>query len=143
MDCPEISPANALNRPCTPSASTARRTRRSRHTPGVCGNAWDAEILIKEPKVIFLDEPTLGLDPDATNRMMALIQQLCQEKHITIVLSSHLLYQAQKICHRVGIMLKGRIVAQGAMEQLAAEKFGVDGEQHTLEAIYLRYFQEV
>lgn len=61
---------------------------------------------------------------------------------MTIVLSSHLLYQAQKICHRVGIMLKGRMVAQGPMAQLAAEKFGVDGEQHTLEDIYLRYFQE-
>jgi ABC-2 type transport system ATP-binding protein len=101
-----------------------------------------AEILIKEPAVVFLDEPTLGLDPDATNRMMALIQQLAQEQHMTIVLSSHLLYQAQKICHRVGIMLKGRMVAQGPMAQLAAEKFGVDGEQHTLEDIYLRYFQE-
>jgi ABC-2 type transport system ATP-binding protein len=101
-----------------------------------------AEVLLKEPKVIFLDEPTLGLDPEATNRMLDLIQRLCQEKRLTIVLSSHLLYQAQKICHRVGIMLKGRMVAQGPLEQLAAEKFGIAGEQRTLEEIYLRYFQE-
>jgi ABC-2 type transport system ATP-binding protein len=101
-----------------------------------------AEILLKEPTVAFLDEPTLGLDPDATNRMMALIQRLCQDKHMTILLSSHLLYQAQKICHRVGIMLHGRMVAQGPMEQLAQEKFGVDGQQHTLEDIYMKYFQE-
>lgn len=101
-----------------------------------------AEILIKEPKVAFLDEPTLGLDPEATNRMTDLIQQLCREKQMTILLSSHLLYQAQKICHRVGIMINGRMVAQGPMEQLAKEKFGVDGEPHTLEEIYMKYFQE-
>jgi ABC-2 type transport system ATP-binding protein len=101
-----------------------------------------AEILIKEPKVVFLDEPTLGLDPDATNRMMELIQRLCQEQNMTVLLSSHLLYQAQKICHRVGIMFNGRMVAQGSMEQLAEEKLGVGKEQYTLEELYMKYFQE-
>jgi ABC-2 type transport system ATP-binding protein len=101
-----------------------------------------AEILIKEPKVAFLDEPTLGLDPDATNRMMELIQRLCQEQNLTVLLSSHLLYQAQKICHRVGIMFNGHMVAQGSMEQLAEEKLGVGKEQYTLEEIYMKYFQE-
>ncbi len=101
-----------------------------------------AEILIKEPRVVFLDEPTLGLDPDATNRMMELIQRLCQEQNMTVLLSSHLLYQAQKICHRVGIMFNGRMVAQGSMEQLAEEKLGVGKEQYTLEEIYMKYFQE-
>jgi ABC-2 type transport system ATP-binding protein len=101
-----------------------------------------AEILVKEPKVAFLDEPTQGLDPDATNRIMDLIQQLCQEKRMTVLLSSHLLYQVQKICHRVGIMIQGRMVAQGPMAELAEATFGVGGEQHTLEDIYLKYFQE-
>lgn len=101
-----------------------------------------AEILVKAPKVAFLDEPTLGLDPEATNRLLDLIQQLSQERQMTILLSSHLLYQVQKICHRVGIMIQGRLVAQGPMEQLAAEKFGVGSEEHTLEEIYLKYFQE-
>ncbi|GAK60913.1 ABC-type multidrug transport system, ATPase component [Candidatus Vecturithrix granuli] len=101
-----------------------------------------AEILIKQPKVAFLDEPTLGLDPDATNRMMALIQTLSKEQKMTILLSSHLLYQVEKICDRVGIMLNGRMVAQGPMEQLAHEKFGVGKEKYTLEEIYMKYFQE-
>jgi ABC-2 type transport system ATP-binding protein len=101
-----------------------------------------AEILIKEPRVVFLDEPTLGLDPDATNRMMELIQRLCQEQNMTVLLSSHLLYQAQKICHRVGIMFNGHMVAQGSMDQLAEEKLGVGKEQYTLEEIYMKYFQE-
>ncbi len=101
-----------------------------------------AELLIKDSKVAFLDEPTLGLDPDATNRMIELIQSLCRDKKITVLLSSHLLHQVQKICHRIGIMIKGRMVAQGPMDQLAQEKFGVGKEAYSLEEIYMKYFQE-
>lgn len=101
-----------------------------------------AELLIKDCKVAFLDEPTLGLDPDATNRMIELIQSLCRDKKMTVLLSSHLLHQVQKICHRIGIMIKGRMVAQGSMDQLAEEKFGVGKEKYTLEEIYMKYFQE-
>lgn len=101
-----------------------------------------AELLIKDSKVAFLDEPTLGLDPDATNRMIELIQSLCRDKQMTVLLSSHLLEQVQKICHRVGIMIKGRMVAQGPMAQLSEEKFGVGKETYSLEEIYMKYFQE-
>jgi ABC-2 type transport system ATP-binding protein len=101
-----------------------------------------AELLIKDSKVAFLDEPTLGLDPDATNRMIELIQSLCRDKQMTVLLSSHLLQQVQKICHRVGIMIKGRMVAQGPLEQLAQEKFGLGKETYSLEEIYMKYFQE-
>ncbi len=101
-----------------------------------------AELLIKESKIAFLDEPTLGLDPEATNRMMALIDSLCREKKMTILLSSHLLHQAQKICHRIGIMIKGCMVAKGSMDQLAKEKFGVGQQKYALEEIYMKYFQE-
>jgi ABC-2 type transport system ATP-binding protein len=101
-----------------------------------------AELLIKDSQVAFLDEPTLGLDPDATNRMIELIQSLCRDKQMTVLLSSHLLHQVQKICHRVGIMIKGRMVAQGPLDQLAQEKFGVGKETYSLEEIYMKYFQE-
>jgi len=101
-----------------------------------------AELLIKDSKVAFLDEPTLGLDPDATNRIMELIEGLCRNKKMTILLSSHLLHQVQKICHRVGIMIKGRMVAQGPMDRLAKEKLGIGRERYTLEEIYMKYFQE-
>jgi len=102
-----------------------------------------AELLIKNPQVVFLDEPTLGLDPDATNRMIELIEALCREKKMTVLLSSHMLHLVQKICHRVGIMIKGRMVAQGPMAQLAREKLGIGSEKFTLEEIYMKYFQEV
>ncbi len=101
-----------------------------------------AELLIKDSKVAFLDEPTLGLDPDATNRMIELIQSLSRDKQMTILLSSHMLHQVQKICHRIGIMIKGRMVALGPMEKLAQEKFGVGSEEYSLEEIYMKYFQE-
>jgi ABC-2 type transport system ATP-binding protein len=101
-----------------------------------------AEVMIKEPKVIFLDEPTIGLDPDGTNRMLDLIHSLSREKNITIFLSSHLLDQVQRICDRVGIMIKGNLVAIGPIEELAKKKLGVDREHYTLEEIYMKYFKE-
>ncbi len=101
-----------------------------------------AEILVKAPKIAFLDEPTLGLDPEATGRMMDLIRDLCTRRNMTVMLSSHLLHQAQRICHRLGIMIHGRMVAEGTMEKLAAEKLGVGQEQYSLEEIYMKYFKE-
>jgi ABC-2 type transport system ATP-binding protein len=101
-----------------------------------------AEVLIKEPKLIFLDEPTIGLDPDGTNRMLDLIHSLSREKNITIFLSSHLLDQVQRICDRVGIMIKGDLVAMGPIEELAKKKLGVNKEHYTLEEIYMKYFKE-
>jgi ABC-2 type transport system ATP-binding protein len=101
------------------------------------------ELLVKQPRVAFLDEPTLGLDPDGTKRMMDLIERLCREKGMTVVLSSHLLHLVQRICHRVGIMIKGKMVAEGPMDRLAKEKLGVGTEKYSLEEIYMKYFQEV
>lgn len=101
-----------------------------------------AEVMIKEPKVIFLDEPTIGLDPDGTNRMLDLIHSLSRDKNITIFFSSHLLDQVQRICDRVGIMIKGNLVAAGSIDELAKEKLGIDKERYTLEEIYMKYFKE-
>jgi len=101
-----------------------------------------AEVLIKEPKLIFLDEPTIGLDPDGTHRMLDLIHNLSREKNITAFLSSHLLDQVQRICDRVGIMIKGNLVALGPIQELGKEKMGIDREQYTLEEIYMKYFKE-
>jgi ABC-2 type transport system ATP-binding protein len=101
-----------------------------------------AELLVKDPEVAFLDEPTLGLDPDSTNLMIQLIQQLCAEKKMTVLLSSHMLHQVQKICDRIGIMINGHMVAQGTMDQLAEEKLGIGQETYTLEEVYMKYFQE-
>jgi len=100
-----------------------------------------AELLIKDPKLVFLDEPTLGLDPDGINKMQDLIVALSREQGITVLLCSHLLYQVQRICDRVGIMIKGRLAAQGTIEELG-RRMGTEGERFSLEDIYMRYFQE-
>lgn len=102
-----------------------------------------AEVLIKDPRVCFLDEPTLGLDPDGAIRMIELIQSLSRERTITMLVSSHNLEQVQRISHRVGIMIKGKLVAAGPMEELAQEKLGVGKQKYTLEQIYMKYFHEV
>ncbi len=101
-----------------------------------------AEVMIKEPRLIFLDEPTIGLDPDGTNRMLDLIHSLSREKNITVFLSSHLLDQVQRICDRVGIMIKGNLVAVGPIQDLARKKLGLDKEYYTLEELYMKYFKE-
>jgi ABC-2 type transport system ATP-binding protein len=102
-----------------------------------------AEVLIKEPKLIFLDEPTIGLDPDGTNRMLDLIHSLSRDRNMTVFLSSHLLDQVQQICDRVGIMIKGKLVAIGPIGELAKKKLGLDDkEDYTLEEIYMKYFKE-
>jgi ABC-2 type transport system ATP-binding protein len=102
-----------------------------------------AEALIKDPKVLFLDEPTIGLDPDGALRLMEFIKSLNRDRQITVLLSSHNLYQVQKISHRVGIMIHGKMVAEGTIDSLAKEKFGVGEKEYSLEEIYMKYFQEV
>lgn len=100
-----------------------------------------AELLVKDPRLLILDEPTLGLDPDGTNKMLDLIRDLNRSRGITVMLSSHLLDQVQRICHRVGIMIKGRLVALGTIEELARRK-GTESGRPVLEDIYMRYFKE-
>jgi len=102
-----------------------------------------AEVLIKDPRLIFLDEPTIGLDPDGALRLMEFIKSLNRDRQITVLLSSHNLHQVQKISHRVGIMIHGEMVAEGTIESLAKEKLGVGKEEYALEEIYMKYFQEV
>lgn len=76
-----------------------------------------ADVLIKRPKVVFLDEPTAGLDPKGINQLLDLISSL-PKNGTTVVLSSHQLQQVQKICHRVGIMAKGKLVLEGSLDEL-------------------------
>ncbi|OGP48460.1 MAG: hypothetical protein A2W66_06415 [Deltaproteobacteria bacterium RIFCSPLOWO2_02_56_12] len=79
-----------------------------------------AEVLVKEPKVVIMDEPTLGIDPDGVTRILELITGLNREHGITIMLSSHLLHQVQQICHRIGIIVKGKMIVQGDVDKLGS-----------------------
>ena len=119
------------------------RKKVSAYSRGMRQRLGIAEVLIKEPKVMFLDEPTIGLDPDGALRMIELIRSVNRDRKITVLLSSHNLYQVQKIAHRVGIMIKGKMVAEGSIDALSQEKFGLGEEKYSLEEIYMKYFQEV
>lgn len=77
-----------------------------------------AEVLIKNPRAIVLDEPTLGIDPDGAIRILEMIKHLNRQAGLTVMLSSHQLQQVQQICSRVGIIVKGRLIVQGHMDEL-------------------------
>ncbi|WP_407355994.1 ATP-binding cassette domain-containing protein [Methanolobus sp. WCC5] len=77
-----------------------------------------ARGLLHEPKVLFLDEPTLGLDPQTRNHLWDYIEKLSREKGITIILTTHYMEEADKLCHRIAIIDKGSIIALDTSEKL-------------------------
>ncbi|MBU3028439.1 ABC transporter ATP-binding protein [Zobellia galactanivorans] len=82
-----------------------------------------ADVLIKKPEVIILDEPTLGLDPEGVKKFLQLIVDLSRKKGITVLFSSHHLHQVQQLCDRVGIFVKGKLLAEGKISSLAEQLF--------------------
>lgn len=80
-----------------------------------------ADVLIKDPAVIIMDEPTLGIDPEGMRELMRLIRELSREDGRTILISSHQLYQIQQVCDRVGIFVEGRLIASGKIEELGRQ----------------------
>jgi len=82
-----------------------------------------ADLLIKRPQLIIMDEPTLGLDPEAARQFLQLIVQL-RDEGITLMLSSHLLHQVQAVCNRVGLFSKGKMQLVGAVPELAQQVLG-------------------
>lgn len=77
-----------------------------------------AEVLVKNPRAIILDEPTLGIDPDGAIRILEMIKNLNRQQGLTVMLSSHQLQQVQEICNRVGIIVRGKLIVQGQMDEL-------------------------
>jgi ABC-2 type transport system ATP-binding protein len=80
-----------------------------------------ARGLLHEPKVLFLDEPTLGLDPQTRNHIWEYIERLNKEKGITIILTTHYMDEADRLCDRVAIMDKGKLIAANTPDKLKEE----------------------
>lgn len=126
-----------LNR--IPSAEAADRISSAMHRIGLSDEVVDqpvgtfshgmrqrlglAELLVKEPEVVILDEPTLGLDPEAAHQFLRLIRGL-KDDGITILLASHLLHQVQAVCDRVGLFRSGKMFLEGPVRDLAHEILG-------------------
>lgn len=84
-----------------------------------------ADVLIKEPQIIIMDEPTQGLDPEAGREFLNIIHSL-KDRGITILLSSHLLAQVQAVCDRVGLFYHGKMVLEGTVETLSHQVLGTE-----------------
>jgi len=80
-----------------------------------------AQALLPNPEFIILDEPTDGLDPQGLYETRALIRRLRDELGLTVMLSSHLLHEVEQICNRVAIIDEGRLLYQGAVDELIAK----------------------
>jgi len=78
-----------------------------------------ARALLHEPEILFLDEPTAGLDPVASHRVHELIARLSQEERRTVFLCTHNLPEAQQLCSRVAVLEQGRLIAMGSPAELA------------------------
>jgi ABC-2 type transport system ATP-binding protein len=78
-----------------------------------------ADALVKDPDILILDEPTTAIDPLGVVEILDLIRNLADERGLAVLLSSHLLDQAQLICDRVGIFHRGRLVGHGTVPELA------------------------
>jgi len=87
-----------------------------------------ADVLVKDPKLIIMDEPTLGIDPEGIHDLLNLIKDLAQQDGRTILISSHLLHQIQKICDKVGIFVEGKLMASGTIDELQHQLAG--GSDH-------------
>lgn len=81
-----------------------------------------ADLLIKRPHLAILDEPAVGIDPGGVSQMLELITRLNKDMGTTIVLCTHMLQQVERVCHRVGIMVRGQMVAEGDIEKLKRGK---------------------
>ena len=93
-----------------------------------------AAILLHEPKALILDEPMVGLDPKSARMVKELLQTLAR-RGTAIFMCTHILEIAEKLCHRVGIMISGRLTALGTLDELRAQAHGQAGKG--LEDVFL------
>ena len=99
--------------------NNARDRRLGTYSKGMLQRIGLAQALIYDPRLVVLDEPTAGVDPAGSREIRDLIMDL-KNRGITVLLSSHLLAQAQEICDRIGILADGVLVREGRLQDLIA-----------------------
>ncbi|RCJ15891.1 multidrug ABC transporter ATP-binding protein [Nostoc sp. ATCC 43529] len=95
-----------------------------------------AQSILHQPQILFLDEPTVGLDPIARTQVWQLVQQLCTDYGTTIFLTTHFLEEADSLCDRVVIMQQGQVVTTGAPSDLKAS---LGKANATLDDVFIHY----
>lgn len=95
-----------------------------------------AQSILHRPQILFLDEPTVGLDPLARSSVWALVRQLCTDYGTTVFLTTHFLDEADALCHRVAIMHQGSVITTGSP---AALKASLNQPDATLDDVFIHY----
>nr|WP_318655985.1 ATP-binding cassette domain-containing protein [Pseudanabaena yagii] len=95
-----------------------------------------AQSMLHQPQVLFLDEPTVGLDPLARSYVWTLVKQLRERYGTTIILTTHFLEEADSLCDRVAIMQAGKVVITGVPSELKAS---LNRENATLDDVFIHY----
>ncbi len=95
-----------------------RKTEYNELSTGLKQRVALAKALLNDPEVLFLDEPTLGLDPDVSIRIRAQIAALRREEGTTVILTTHYMREAEELCDTIAFIKNGRILAQGTADEL-------------------------
>lgn len=101
----------------------ALKKKTGKYSRGMRQRLGLADVLIKNPEVIILDEPTSGIDPKGVREFLELIVELSRDEGLTVLFASHNLHQVQQVCDRVGIFVNGKLLGEGNIHSLSAELF--------------------
>jgi len=96
-----------------------------------------ARALLTTPMLLLLDEPTTGLDPKSKRDVQAFIEEIRQERNAVIVLTTHDMAEAERLCDKIAIIDKGRFIAEGTVEELIANTPSENGDLGTLEDVFI------
>lgn len=98
-----------------------------------------ARAILTSPALLLLDEPTTGLDPRSRLEVQAFVEELRDDHDVTVVLTTHDLAEADRLCDRIGILDRGRLVAEGTPEELRARIAAERGLPPTMESVFMGY----
>jgi ABC-2 type transport system ATP-binding protein len=98
-----------------------RRSLIATYSRGMRQRLGIARALVNEPRVVFLDEPSLGLDPAGQRQMLSLVRGIARDRGATVLLSTHLLAEVEEVCSHVLILNRGRVAAAGTVSEVARQ----------------------
>ena len=110
------------------------------YSKGMIQRLQIARGLINDPKIIFMDEPTVGLDPLGANMLRDIIRKLKEEGR-TVLLTTHYMQEADELCDRIAIINKGKIIAMDTPCELK-KRYGEKGVDGTLEQVFLNLIKK-
>ena len=117
--------------------SENREAKVSTFSRGMRQRLGIAQSLVRDPKILIFDEPTQGIDPEGTRDMRELIRLLSKEQGKTVIFTTHLLHEINRLCDRVAIMKQGAVIALGTIPDLRSQINAQEGED--FEEVFLRY----